>query len=1209
MNGLVNRKTYIGKILFALGTGLVILLLSVFGDVADIRAAISDSRVGGGYALTGQLPGVSYTTKLYDATNGMPTSEANCILGASDGYVWIAGYSGIIRYDGSVFERLPSSGGLTNGRGLFEDSQGRIWVATNDNGVVVLDRDETIHYSKGAGLASSSIRCFCEDKKGNIFIGSTAGVSYVDKDMNIHLLDDVRINTRRVLRLVSDVDGNVYGQSKDGAIFSLNNGKIDSFYTSADLSMNTITTIIPDPRDAGKLYIGTDRNYIYHGKYGDSADKMEKIYTSPLENIHWMSYDCGRLWISSSSRIGYLDKSGQFRLVENVAMDDSIEMMTSDYQGNMWFASSRQGVMKIITNNFQDYTLAAGVPDEVVNATCVHNGKLYVGTDTGLYIVGRDRKTINNGLTSYIKNARVRCIMSDSENNLWLSTFSNELGLVCYSAAGDITNYTTKDGMPSNEIRCTCETVDGSIVVGTNAGIAIIENGEIVKTIGSREGMDNTVILTVCGGDDGKIYVGTDGDGLYIIDGDKIDKFGADKGITSDVIMRVKKDAVREIYWIITSNSIEYMENGNVRNIESFPYNNNFDIITGAGDNLWVLSSQGLYSVPYEDMLEDDIKDYKLYNLANGLTSMPIDNSFNQLDGAGNLYIAGQTGVSKVNITHFYNELSGVITDVKNVLCDDEIIKPDAKGIYKIPSKCRRVQITPVVLDYTVGNPTVHVFLDGADDVGITEAKSDLGTLEYTGLKHGNYTLHIEIIDPVSGEIISDETFKFRKDPRIFELVAVRLILILLLVVAVGITVWRVTTGSVLRRQYKEISEAKEEAERANMAKSNFLANISHEIRTPINAIVGMNEMILRENADNVPKPYYESVMRYSIDVKSAAESLLELVNDLLNFAKIDSGKMKAVEQEYDIEAMLKSIIKLIRVRSEAKKLYFKVDVDETIPKRLYGDEAKIEQIILNLLNNSVKYTDEGGFTLKVSVLEKNDVSCMLSFSVKDTGMGMKKEEYDSLFLTYEDFAEGKNNSISGTGIGLDISRQYAEMMNGKFWCESTSAEGTEFILTLRQKIVDEKEIGIFDEEYEYDFKGMYMPRFIAPDADILVVDDNAKNLEVIKGLLKPTGMFVTTAESGEECLEKLETGDFNVVLLDHNMPGMDGLETVARIRELYPNLPVYAMTSDVAADSEEFYKAKGFNGYLAKPVDAAMLEFAIMRYLPEEIMMKPKDS
>ena len=730
-----------------------------------------------------------------------------------------------------------------------------------------------------------------------------------------------------------------------------------------------------------------------------------------------------------------------------------------------------------------------------------------------------------------------------------------------------------------------------------------------MRTIGSDDGMDNTVILTVCGGEDGKIYVGTDGDGMYIIDGETINKVGADKGITSDVIMRIRKDDTDNLYWIITSNSIEYMKDGIVKNIESFPYNNNFDIIAGAGDNVWVLSSQGLYCVRYEDMIEDDIQKYQLYNLASGLTSMPIDNSYSQLDDSGNLYIAGQTGVSKVNINHIYSEQSKVITDVKTVLCDDEMIKPDVKGIYNIPSRCKRIQITPAILDYTVGNPTIHVFLDGADDVGITETKSNLGSLEYTGLGHGNYTLHIESIDPVSGEIISDEAYKFRKNPRIFELVAVRIIVILLLLAAVGIAVWRLTTGAVLRKQYKEIIEAKEEAERANKAKSNFLANISHEIRTPINAIVGMNEMILRENADNVPKPYYESVMRYSIDVKSAAESLLELVNDLLNIAKIDSGKMKAIEQEYDVETMLKSTIKMIRVRSEAKKLYFKVDIDEAIPRSLYGDEAKIKQIIWNLLNNSVKYTDEGGLTLKVSVVEKNDISCMLSFSVKDTGMGMTKEEYDSLFLTYEDFEEDKNNSISGTGIGLDISRQYAEMMNGEFRCESTSSEGTEFVLTLRQKIVDEKEIGVFDEEDGYDLNGMYMPGFIAPDADILVVDDNAKNLEVIKGLLKPTGMFVTTAESGEECLEKLETGDFNVVLLDHNMPGMNGLETVARIRELYPDLPVYAMTSDVAADSEEFYKAKGFNGYLAKPVDAAMLEAAIMRYLPEEIMMKPKDS
>ena len=227
-----------------------------------------------------------------------------------------------------------------------------------------------------------------------------------------------------------------------------------------------------------------------------------------------------------------------------------------------------------------------------------------------------------------------------------------------------------------------------------------------------------------------------------------------------------------------------------------------------------------------------------------------------------------------------------------------------------------------------------------------------------------------------------------------------------------------------------------------------------------------------------------------------------------------------------------------------------------------------------------------------------------LRFTVKDTGIGVKEEDMEKLFTAYERLDEEKNVGIQGTGLGLDISRRFAEIMGGKLWCESVYGEGSEFILTISQKIIDGTPMGKFTEQDDAGPQGPYVPQFIAPDADILVVDDNTMNLNVIKGLLKATKMFVTTATSGEECLEKLKYGKFNVVLLDHMMPGMDGVETLARIRETDKETPVYALTANSAA-GEEFYISKGFNGYLAKPIDSLTLEKTIMKHLPKEIMLK----
>ena len=222
--------------------------------------------------------------------------------------------------------------------------------------------------------------------------------------------------------------------------------------------------------------------------------------------------------------------------------------------------------------------------------------------------------------------------------------------------------------------------------------------------------------------------------------------------------------------------------------------------------------------------------------------------------------------------------------------------------------------------------------------------------------------------------------------------------------------------------------------------------------------------------------------------------------------------------------------------------------------------------------------------------------------------MGVKDEDREKLFTAYERLDEQKNSGIQGTGLGLDISRKFAELMGGSLTCESEYGKGSEFILILDQKIIDKTPIGIFMEHDESGSGGPYVPKFIAPDADVLVVDDNAMNLNVIKGLLKGTKVFVSTASSGEECLEKIKDTNFNIVLLDHMMPGMDGVETVAEIRKNYPDLPVYALTANSSA-GEEFYTSRGFNGYLSKPIDTETLESTIMKHLPEEMMEKPSES
>ncbi len=398
-----------------------------------------------------------------------------------------------------------------------------------------------------------------------------------------------------------------------------------------------------------------------------------------------------------------------------------------------------------------------------------------------------------------------------------------------------------------------------------------------------------------------------------------------------------------------------------------------------------------------------------------------------------------------------------------------------------------------------------------------------------------------------------------------------------------------------LEESEKKLKEAVVRAETADKAKSDFLANMSHEIRTPINAILGMNEIIERESTEEV-------IRSYSANVSDAGHALLSLINDVLDFSKIEAGRMELVPATYKTSVLLREIYNIINIRCDAKCLSFNIRNNPLLPNTLYGDEARIRQILINILNNAVKYTDVGSISLNMDYEVTDDKHITLIVDVTDTGMGIKEEDIPKLFDSFQRLDALKNKDREGTGLGLSITKAFVDMMGGTISVKSIYGRGSTFTVKIPQTVEGSDCMGTFEPTAFQSNSEQYKPSFTAPNAKILVVDDVVINLKVIKGLLKQTEITVDTASSGLECLKAIATTRYDLILLDHMMPDMDGIETLEKIKQnkLHTNqdTPIIMLTANALSGAREQYMKLGFQDYISKPVRSADLEATLKKYL-----------
>ncbi len=396
------------------------------------------------------------------------------------------------------------------------------------------------------------------------------------------------------------------------------------------------------------------------------------------------------------------------------------------------------------------------------------------------------------------------------------------------------------------------------------------------------------------------------------------------------------------------------------------------------------------------------------------------------------------------------------------------------------------------------------------------------------------------------------------------------------------------------RKYMKGMEEKATEAEHANESKMLFLANMSHEIRTPMNAICGMAELILRDETLS------EETRTNTENIQTAGKVLISIVNDILDYSKLESGNMEIIPVNYSFSGMIKDVLNMMSVRVDDKQVDIRADIQDGLPDSLIGDEIRLRQILFNLLSNAIKYTEKGYVILDVK--GKEDTGFVdLTISVTDSGIGIKKEDLSKLFTSFQQVDTRKIRNREGTGLGLAICKELLSLMGGDIEVESTYGVGSKFTIHISQKISDSSVVVEKFKTHEED-----EPKVVAPDAKVLVVDDNAVNLKVSQGLIRTFGITVDTCKSGRECLEILkDTKDYDIIFIDHMMPELDGIDTLNMIRsdpsEYMKKVPLIALTANVVSGVREMFISEGFDDYVPKPIDMVWLNAILRKYLPKE--------